>query len=535
MPLPAVANRRAPARGSDGQPLSPSRSWLYNSLAFALVLLAWQLLATALAGRYVIASPPEIVVALVDARHVWADNVRATVVPAASGWAVGTAVGSLLAALALLVPSAERPALRVAAAIYSLPLVAVAPVLQVTLSGAGPSTVLAALTVVFTTTVTIVEGLRAAPSSVLAVSRGLGASPLRILVSVRARAALPMMLTSLRISWPAALIGALIGEYLGGTSGLGVYMVQQASQLETAQVWAAATLITAIALIGIVAAGATARRMVQVADVDMSVRPAAPARSSLARVGASVRTNAITVVVFCALWVGYLWLFQVDPFVGRTPVDVVDYLLDGPGRDVLADTLGSTLRDIGTGLAVGWLAGALLAMLFFASAILARLLMPIAAAMAAVPILAVIPLLTMAFGYGLAGVVVIVAIIVFFPTMILVLDGLRSAPADLLAVARSYGATRSAVLLRIRIPYALPALATGLRIACPLAVIGALLAQWLTSGHGLGYLMLADSISYNYDRLWAATVLTTLIAVTAYALSESCERAVLARFSDSAR
>jgi ABC-type nitrate/sulfonate/bicarbonate transport system permease component len=158
--------------------------------------------------------------------------------------------------------------------------------------------------------------------------------------------------------------------------------------------------------------------------------------------------------------------------------------------------------------------------------------MPAALALRAVPIIAILPMLTLVFGRGLLGTVVIVALIVFFPTLILVLGAMQAVPADLLAISRAFDARPLALLVKIRLPTAVPAIFASLRIACPGAILGALLAEWLATGKGLGYLMLSATTRSTYTTLWAATVLVTVLAVVAYTITDAVERWALARFSD---
>jgi ABC-type nitrate/sulfonate/bicarbonate transport system permease component len=152
-----------------------------------------------------------------------------------------------------------------------------------------------------------------------------------------------------------------------------------------------------------------------------------------------------------------------------------------------------------------------------------------------VPIIAVLPILTLLFGRNLTGTIVIVAIVVFAPSLVLVLDGLRAAPDDLLALTIAYNASPSMLLRKVRVPTALPSMFAALRIACPLAFIGALLAEWLATGKGLGYLMLTATTESKYADLWAAAILTTSVAVAAYALTDALERAVISHIQPVSR
>jgi ABC-type nitrate/sulfonate/bicarbonate transport system permease component len=85
-------------------------------------------------------------------------------------------------------------------------------------------------------------------------------------------------------------------------------------------------------------------------------------------------------------------------------------------------------------------------------------------------------------------------------------------------------------LRKVQIPTALPALFASLRIAAPLALIGALLAEWLSTGKGLGYLMLQSESLSNYNMLWSCTALVTIYSIVVYSIIAAIERVMLAKY-----
>jgi ABC-type nitrate/sulfonate/bicarbonate transport system permease component len=104
-------------------------------------------------------------------------------------------------------------------------------------------------------------------------------------------------------------------------------------------------------------------------------------------------------------------------------------------------------------------------------------------------------------------------------------------PAESVDVLRAYGASPFTMLRKVQFPASLPALFASLRVAAPLALIGALLAEWLATGQGLGYLLLQAVSMFQNDRLWAAVAIVTLASVLAYNLIAAVERVVLARYA----
>ena len=137
--------------------------------------------------------------------------------------------------------------------------------------------------------------------------------------------------------------------------------------------------------------------------------------------------------------------------------------------------------------------------------------MPMAIVLRSVPLVAMTPVIALIFGRGLLAVTVIAGIVTFFPVLVNVSLALRDTPQASLDLCQAYGAGSFTTLRKVQFPTALPALFASLRVAAPLALVGALLAEWLATGEGLGYLMLQSMTLSNYNMLWAATALVTVV------------------------
>jgi hypothetical protein len=120
----------------------------------------------------------------------------------------------------------------------------------------------------------------------------------------------------------------------------------------------------------------------------------------------------------------------------------------------------------------------------------------------------------------------------FFPVLVNVSLALRSAPKAAIDLCHAYGGDARTTLRQVQIPTALPALFASLRIAAPLALIGALLAEWLSTGKGLGYLMLQSESLSNYNMLWSATALVTIYSIVVYSIIAAIEKVALAKYGD---
>ena len=148
-----------------------------------------------------------------------------------------------------------------------------------------------------------------------------------------------------------------------------------------------------------------------------------------------------------------------------------------------------------------------------------------------VPLVAMTPLIALIFGRGLLSVTVIAGIVTFFPTLVNLTFGLKSVPPSALDLMYAYGANPQTTLMKVQLPCALPSLFASARIAAPGAIIGALLAEWLATGKGLGYLMLQSVTTFQLDRLWAAVAIITVFSVVLYNIISVIEGSVLSKYA----
>ncbi|MHA1566556.1 MAG: ABC transporter permease, partial [Alphaproteobacteria bacterium] len=143
-------------------------------------------------------------------------------------------------------------------------------------------------------------------------------------------------------------------------------------------------------------------------------------------------------------------------------------------------------------------------------------LMPVLVVSQAIPVFALAPILVLWFGYGLAPKVVMATLIIYFPVTAAFHDGLRRTDPGWLDLAQTMGATRWSMLRHVRLPAALPAFGSGLRVAAAVAPIGAIVGEWVGSSAGLGYYMLLMNGRVQTAAMFAALFILALVAVTIY-------------------
>ncbi|APA94311.1 ABC transporter permease subunit [Nocardia seriolae] len=243
----------------------------------------------------------------------------------------------------------------------------------------------------------------------------------------------------------------------------------------------------------------------------------------------------VSLILLVALWYGFLKLYPQVGLVGKSPGDVWHYLVTGPtsegARRVIFDEMRITLRDALIGFGVGLGAALVVAALFIGVPAVAQAFMPVAMLLRSVPLVAITPIIVLVFGRGLLGVTVMAAIVVFFPALVMIMTGLRSAPRQATELVVAYGGSNWTAMRMVAIPAALPSVFAAARVSVPGALIGALLGEWLGSGTGLGAGLIRAIPTFQYNRLWASIALVTVVSVFAYAVVGVLANLVLARFA----
>jgi ABC-type nitrate/sulfonate/bicarbonate transport system permease component len=238
--------------------------------------------------------------------------------------------------------------------------------------------------------------------------------------------------------------------------------------------------------------------------------------------------------VIIAGWYAFLKFFHVNSLIGKSPTQVWDYAFTGQSaaanRSKLLHGLWETLTDAGIGYVVGLAAGVVVALGFVLFRPLEQALLPLAIVVRSIPLVAMTPLINIVFGRGLTGTAVIAGLVVFFPSLVTICFGLRSASRQATELCRVYGAGRLMIARKVMLPSSLPAFFAAARISVPSAIVGAMVAEWLSTGRGLGYAMATAPNEFDYGFLWAAVVLLTATSVVIYFALAAVEALVLARF-----
>ena len=234
---------------------------------------------------------------------------------------------------------------------------------------------------------------------------------------------------------------------------------------------------------------------------------------------------AIIVAGLILIWQIVVWLSGAPHFILPAPARVADAWWTH--HTTILGHAGVTMLEIALGLLFGALLGAssALTLAYFRPA--RRWLLPVLVASQAVPVFALAPILVLWLGYGIASKVAMATLIIYFPVATKFYDGLRRTEPGRADLARTMGASRLTMLTHIRVPAALPALASGLRVATAVAPIGAVVGEWVGASAGLGYLMLHANARVQIDLMFAALLTLACFAVIIYFIVDAGLRRAL--------
>ena len=222
----------------------------------------------------------------------------------------------------------------------------------------------------------------------------------------------------------------------------------------------------------------------------------------------------ITAVGLLLAWEALAWATDVPVYILPPPTRVAVVLVQR--FDLLIEQAAWTAAEMMLGLVLGLVLGATLAVVFAASAGWRRWALPLVIISQAIPVIAIAPLLVLWLGYGMASKVAMAALVIFFPVVSALYDGLRRTDPGWLDLAQTMDAPPRAVLLQIKLPAALPAFASRARIAAALAPIGAVIGEWGGASAGLGFLMTQSLARGQTPLAFAALVLLCLLGLALY-------------------
>ena len=230
----------------------PWAKWLPGVAGFVVLLVVWEIIGASSFGKDNAIPTWTGILKLMgkDGWSFYGPNIKTTLREASVGWVWGNLLAVAVAVMFVLVPFLERALMQLAVTTYCVPILVLGTILNIQFSGDTPKVILAAVSVFFTTLVGALLGLKSADRTSLDLIRAYGGGTFVQLRKVRLRAALPSLFSGLRIAAPAAVLGAIIGEWLGAENGLGIAMINSQQNLAIERTWGLALAATALSGIG---------------------------------------------------------------------------------------------------------------------------------------------------------------------------------------------------------------------------------------------------------------------------------------------
>jgi NitT/TauT family transport system permease protein len=246
---------------------------------------------------------------------------------------------------------------------------------------------------------------------------------------------------------------------------------------------------------------------------------ALPSRPSLWQSFVNSPAWPLTVTIFCfAAWEAYVTWSGVLRVILPAPSDIVRYI--GANWALLLEHAWPTLYQSLIGFGLACVGGILISIVITEFTAIRRGFYPLVVVIALIPKISVAPLFTIWFGTGDVARVALVFFIAFFPMVISPASGLMSVNRGLLMMAKSFGATKAQIFWKLRVPSAIPYIFDGMKVAISLAVIGIIVAEFVTSDKGLGYLIIFATGLLDTRMMMAAVVVLSAIGLGLYFLIE---------------
>lgn len=223
------------------------------------------------------------------------------------------------------------------------------------------------------------------------------------------------------------------------------------------------------------------------------------------RAAQALLVTAVAVIVTAGWELGVRWS-GVPAFILPPPSAIARQLLGMLGQPLFWTDLGVTMNEVLLGYAVGIAVAVVLGVAIAQLAVLELALMPYIVAFQTIPSVALAPLFLQWFGYGTLSKVVMAAIISFFPILVNVIAGLQASSREEIQMARAFGATRVQILVKVRVPNALPYVFAGLELGVVFALVGAIVAEFVGAKAGLGNRILQYNEQFNIAGMFAVLI-----------------------------
>jgi ABC-type nitrate/sulfonate/bicarbonate transport system permease component len=231
------------------------------------------------------------------------------------------------------------------------------------------------------------------------------------------------------------------------------------------------------------------------------------------------------VIVVGLIWQSLILWLHIPHYIVPQPVTVLAGFREH--ADILLRRTLMTITSSAIGLVISTTFACLIGIAFTLNKNIAQASLPLVIVFRSAPIAAVAPIIMLFLGRGIATSVAVVIIVSFFPLLVNLMRGLCAADANASELLHVYGASRWQQIRYVRIPYAMPYLFTGLRVAGASSILGAMLSEWITGSRGLGNLILESGEMRETALLWCAVLTAVAISLMVFGATSAGEQRFL--------
>ena len=235
----------------------------------------------------------------------------------------------------------------------------------------------------------------------------------------------------------------------------------------------------------------------------------------------------ISIGVFLIIWGIYVKVSGVAEYIMPSPVKVLQKLFEIVVKGQIWEHFFATSIIIFVGYFIGVLLGISFGYIIEKCTILKEMLMPYLIFFQTAPKIALVPLFVIWFGLGLTSKLVLIVSMVFFPVMVATMVGISSVPKDMRNLMKILNANKLQILFKIELPHSMPMIFSGLKIGMVQAIIGAIVAEWISGKVGLGYVLIFASSTFDTTLLIAGIFFTIIVGIFYYEVVNILEKKIL--------
>ena len=485
-----------------------------------LIVLGWEVAGPYL-ERYAMPAPSSIANSMWGMAPFIYKHLYSTLYNSLLGLIIGCLLGVFLGLVLTKLRVLKYALYGISVVFYILPAIAIAPMVVVLFSHEATPVVLSIITVFFPILILTENSLSQVAVSQEKLFSLYGASAMDRFIKLDIAYMVTSLFAGLQFAVPWALLGTMLGEFVGGRWGLGTLMLGSLGNGDASKLWAIAMIATFISAFFYWLLGLIKQRTESWSGLKMNMDDT----SFRVKDNVSLIGFVITLLSVFILWELFYRTSPLADTLVLGPVSIINGLFeDIPQTKLLLKATLETLIPALYALLTSIILAYVWAYMSYANNAFGNVLEAVLLITQTAPLLALAPLFILVFGRGLEVTIIIAILAVIFPAYIAILNRLQTIPEDLKKVCKLYNRTRIQKFLLIELPWSLSGIAVATRIATPRILLGVMLAEYLATGKGLGFMIEKARGRFDMQEMWSVLLVLVILGVTLYYLSLMLEK-----------